>query len=77
MIDEFTREALAIEVDHSIDADTFLIGLDWFAGRRSRAPVYVGLDDGPELVAVAPADFNRYNDTASVCIDLGPPWQEV
>jgi putative transposase len=41
VIDEFTREALAIEVDRSIDADHVVAVLDRLVATRSSAPVYV------------------------------------
>lgn len=48
IIDEFTREALAIDVDRSIDAE------------RGHAPAFVRFDNGPEFVAhgdLSPAEF--------------------
>ncbi len=44
MIDEFTREALAIKVDRSIDADAVVAVLDRLADERGGAPVYVRFD---------------------------------
>ena len=41
VIDEFTPEALAIEVDQSIDANQVVTVLDRLAIARSGAPVYV------------------------------------
>jgi putative transposase len=35
------------------------------------------MDNGPELVAHALADWCRFNDTASVFIDPGSPWQNA
>jgi putative transposase len=77
VIDEFTREALAIEVDHSIDADKVVEVLDRITVERGGAPVYLRMDNGPELVAHALADWCRFNDTASVFIDPGSPWQNA
>jgi putative transposase len=51
VIDEFTRECLAIEVDRSIDADHVVAVLDRLALERGGPPVYVRMDNGPELVA--------------------------
>jgi putative transposase len=72
VIDEFTRECLTIDVDHSIDADHVVAVLD-----RLVAPVYVRFDNGPEFVALAVADWCRFSDTASVFIDPGSPWQNA
>lgn len=74
VIDEFTREALAIEVDHPIDADKVVEVLDRIAATRCGVPFYLRMDNGPELVAHALADWCGFNDTASVFIDPGSPW---
>ena len=47
VIDEFTRECLAIVVDHSIDADDVVAVLDRLAVERGRAPAFVRFDNGP------------------------------
>ena len=52
VIDEFTREALAIEVDRAIDADGVVDVLDRLALTHG-APHYVRFDNGPEFVAHA------------------------
>ena len=77
VIDEFTRECLTIEVDHSIDADDVVATLDRLVTRRGVAPVYVRFDNGPEFVAHAIADWCRFNDTSSMFIDPGSPWQNA
>jgi putative transposase len=70
VIDEFTREALAIEVDRSIDADKVVAVLDRLAATR-RAPAVVRFDNGPEFIAHAVADWCRFNTVASIFIDPG------
>jgi transposase InsO family protein len=74
VIDEFTREALAVEVDRSIDADGVVDVLDRLALMHG-APAYVRLDNGPEFVAHAVNDWCRFNGTGSLFIDPGSPWQ--
>jgi len=76
VIDEFTRECLAIDVDRSIDADGVVGCLDRLAAERG-APVYVRFDHGPEFIAYAVADWCRFNATATVFIDPGSPWQNA
>jgi putative transposase len=76
VIDEFTREALATEVDRSIDADGVVRCLDRLAEDRG-APVYVRFDNGPEFVAHAIVDWCRFNGTDTVFIDPGSPWQNA
>ena len=44
VIDEFTRECLAIEVDRSIDADGVVRVLDRLALQRGMAPAFVRFD---------------------------------
>lgn len=77
VIDEFTREALAIEVDRSIAADGVVAVLDRLSLQRGTAPAYVRFDHGPEFIAHAVADWCRFNHTESVFIDPGSPWQNA
>ena len=76
VIDEFTREALAIEIDRSIDADGVVAVLDRLALVRG-APVYVRFDNGPEFIAHAVNDWCRFNGTGAMFIDPGSPWQNA
>ena len=76
VIDEFTRECLAIEVDRSIDADHVVAVLDRLAAERG-APVFVRFDNGPEFVAHAVDDWCRFNGTGAMFIDPGSPWQNA
>ena len=76
VIDEFTREALAITVDRCIDADGVVAVLDRLALQLG-APAYVRFDNGPEFVAHAVNDWCRFNSAASLFIDPGSPWQNA
>ncbi|WP_459975017.1 IS3 family transposase [Mycobacterium sp. MUNTM1] len=76
VIDEFTREALAIKVDRSIDADGVVDVLDRLA-LTHRPPCYVRFDNGPEFVARAVSDWCRFNSAGSLFIDPGSPWQNA
>lgn len=77
VIDEYTRECLAIEVARSIDADGVVAVLDHLTIVRGGAPAFVRFDNGPEFIANAVADWCRFNRTASVFIDPGSPWQNA
>src|SRR6476620_2574581 len=77
VIDEFTREALAIDVNRSIDADGVVEVLDRLALQQQGAPNYVRFDNGPEFVAHAVNDWCRFNGTGSLFIDPGSPWQNA
>ena len=74
IVDEFTREVLAIEVDRSIDADHVVDVLDRLVAER-RAPGFVRFDHGPEFIAYVVADWCRFNGAGSLFIDPGSPWQ--
>jgi putative transposase len=76
VIDEFTREALATDVERSIDADGVVVCLERLAAERG-APASVRFDHGPEFIAYAVADWCRFNGTGTVFIDPGSPWQNA
>jgi putative transposase len=76
VIDEYSRECLAIDVDRSIDADGVVRCLERLAAQRG-APAYVRFDHGPEFIAYAVADWCRFNGTDTVFIDPGSPWQNA
>ena len=76
VIDEFTREALAINADRGIDADGVVEVLDRLALQRG-GPHYVRFDNGPEFVAHAVSDWCRFNSAGSLFIDPGSPWQNA
>ena len=73
IIDEFTRECLAIHIDRSLDADAVVTVHDRLALVRG-APMYVRFDNGPEFVSHAIAAWCRFN---SIFIDPGAPWQNA
>ncbi|WP_163791944.1 IS3 family transposase [Mycolicibacterium chitae] len=76
VINEFTRQALAIEVDRAINADGVVDVLDRLALTHG-APRYVRFDNGPEFVAHAVSDWCRFNSAGSLFIDPGSPWQNA
>jgi putative transposase len=76
IIDEFTRECLAIVAERSIDADGVVSCLEKLAAERG-APAYVRFDNGPEFIAHAIADWCRFSGTGSIFIDPGSPWQNA
>jgi len=74
IIDEFTRECLAIDVARSITADKLVSCLERLAVERG-VPAFLRLDNGPEFITHALADWCRFNGAGSVFIDPGCPWQ--
>ena len=74
VVDEFTREALEMLVERSIDADTTVSVLERLVAERG-APEYLRMDNGPELTAHALKDWCRFCKTGTAYIDPGSPWQ--
>ena len=75
VVDEHTREALAIQVDRRIDADATVAVLDRVVAERGTAPRCIRCDNGPELTAHALQDWCRFSGTGTSYIDPGAPWQ--
>jgi putative transposase len=75
VVDEHTREALAIRVARSIDADHTVGVLDRIVGERGVAPELVRMDNGPEMTANALRDWCRFGGSGRSFIEPGSPWQ--
>jgi putative transposase len=75
VVDEFTREALAIECRRRIDSDHTVDVLDRLVGERGTAPGFVRCDNGPKMTATALRDWCRFSRAGSAYIDPGSPWQ--
>jgi putative transposase len=75
VVDEHTREALAITVDRRIDADATVVVLDRLIAERGTAPRLIRCDNGPELTANALRDWCRFTSTGTSYIEPGSPWQ--
>jgi len=73
--DEFTKEALAIEVQRSITADDTVTVLERLVARRGRAPKFLRMDNGPELTANALRDWCRFSGSGTAYIEPGSPWE--
>jgi putative transposase len=77
VVDEFTREALAIECRRRIDADETVATLDRLVAERGTAPGFIRCDNGPELTANALRDWCRFSKAGSAYIAPGSPWQNA
>jgi putative transposase len=77
VVDEFTREALAIECHRRIDADTIVSVLDRLVLERGTAPGFLRCDNGPEMTANAIRDWCRFTRAGSAYIEPGSPWQNA
>ena len=75
IVDEFTREALAIDAAHSIDADGVVAVIERLVHQRG-APAHLRMDNGPELVSAALRDWCRIWGTHTAYIEPGSPWGE-
>jgi putative transposase len=74
VVDEFSREALAMRVGRSCDADQLVEILDQLKQQRG-APKFVRMDNGPELIAHGLRDWCRFNSTGTLYIEPGSPWE--
>lgn len=74
VVDEFTRECLAIEVATHLPAERVIAVLDRLFATHG-APVYLRSDNGPEFVAQAIQGWLALHQAATLYIDPGCPWQ--
>jgi putative transposase len=74
IVDEHTREALAMRVGRTCTADDLVEVLaDLMAARG--APEHLRMDNGPELIAWALRDWCRLSGTRTSYIEPGTPWE--
>ena len=74
MIDEYTRECLAIKIAPSIPASAVVEILEWLFLTRG-VPKYLRSDNGPEFVAKAVCQWLEENGCQSLFIEPGSPWE--
>jgi putative transposase len=74
VIDEFTRECLAIEVAGSIRSGRVIEILARLVSVHG-APRYLRSDNGPEFVSRAVLRWLAQTNIDTACIDPGKPWQ--
>ena len=74
VIDEHTRECLALEVDRSITSTDVIDVLDRLIGERG-APAFIRSDNGPEFVASAVRSHLADFDVETRFIAPGSPWE--
>ena len=76
VIDVFTREALALEVDTSLPGSRVVRVLDRLAGERP-LPARIVLDNGPELISHVLGRWAQQHDVVLQFIDPGSPVQNA
>ena len=74
VVDDFNRELLAIEVDFNLPAQRVVRTLDRIAATRGY-PLKLRLDNGPEFVSVALADWAEQHGVLLGFIKPGKPMQ--
>jgi putative transposase len=74
LIDEYTREALAIDVQGSLRSGRLIEVLTQLISVRG-APAYLRSDNGPEFVSNAVLRWLKKSGIETALIDPGKPWQ--
>jgi putative transposase len=74
VVDDFNREGLAIEVDLNLPAERIVRVLERIAAWRGY-PQKLRLDNGPELIAIALADWAESHKVQLEFIEPGKPMQ--
>jgi len=74
IVDEYTREALAMEVDRSITADKLIDVIEHLVVTHG-PPEHLRMDNGPELLSWALRDWCRFTGTRTIYIEPGSPWE--
>jgi putative transposase len=74
VVDEYTREALAMRVGRSCSADDVVTTIEALVAERG-APAHLRVDNGPELVAWALREWCRLAGTTTIYIEPGSPWE--
>ena len=74
IVDEYTRECLALEVERGITAEQVLdILKDLFAVRG--VPQHIRSDNGPEFIAQVIRDWLAQAEVQTLYIEPGSPWE--
>ena len=74
IVDEYTRECLALEVERGITADRVIdVLVELFAMRG--VPKHIRSDNGPEFIANAVGRWLTYASVETLYIEPGSPWE--
>ena len=74
LLDEYTRQSLAIQVERPLTASEVLAVLEK-AMARYGVPGYIRSDNGPEFIAAKVQQWLSENQIKTIYIDPGSPWQ--
>jgi putative transposase len=76
VVDEFTRECLAIEVERHFTARDVVATLKYLFELRG-APRFIRSDNGPEFIALAVKAWLRASGCGTLYIEPGSPWENA
>jgi transposase InsO family protein len=74
IVDEFTRECLAIDVARKLTSDDVLERLAWLMATRG-VPEHIRSDNGPEFTATVVRDWLAKVQVKTLFIEPGSPWE--
>ena len=74
LLDEYTRQSLAIQVERQLTASEVLAVLER-AMAQYGVPGYIRSDNGPEFIAAKVQQLLSKNQIKTIYIDPGSPWQ--
>jgi transposase InsO family protein len=74
IVDEYTRECLAIRVERSIDSLKVIDTLNWLFLIRA-VPGHIRSDNGPEFIAKTLKDWLGETGCKTIYIEPGSPWE--
>jgi transposase InsO family protein len=76
VVDEYTRECLALHVDKRITSQGVLCTLEWLFLLHGR-PGHIRSDNGPEFVAKAVQQWIADKGSSTLYIHPGSPWENA
>lgn len=74
IVDEFTRECLAIDVARKLSSDDVLERLSWLMATRG-VPLHIRSDNGPEFTAQVVREWLGKVGVKTLFIEPGSPWE--
>ncbi len=74
LVDEFTRECLAIDVARRLNSEDVLERLTWLFVTRG-VPKYIRSDNGSEFTALVVRDWLKRLGVGTLFIEPGSPWE--
>lgn len=76
VVDEYSRECLALEVDRSITAEDVVETLAKLFAERG-APSFIRSDNGPEFIAEAVKGWLVVSGVETLYVEPGAPWENA